>query len=195
MKKIFIALLTFVLMIIPIITFADTTSTLKQSSFKQNIVQLKDLPVMIENIKYTPNDSQVKKATYFVFDDKAKAEGVVYGFTNQNDLNVHLQNAVNERKKNIQNNTFVPQYIGWYSYFYQNANFGGLSFFRDYDQSQLFFYNDRISSMQAGSNHNWTVMYWDINYGGEQLWVQSHNELSYVGSHWNDEISSIRVID
>ncbi|PDZ75808.1 hypothetical protein, partial [Bacillus cereus] len=81
MKKIFITLLTFVLMIIPITAFADTTpiSTLKQLSSLQNTVQLKDLPVMIDGIKYAQNDSHVKKVTDFVFDDKAKSEGVVYG--------------------------------------------------------------------------------------------------------------------
>ncbi|HXM00453.1 MAG TPA: beta/gamma crystallin-related protein [Rhizomicrobium sp.] len=36
------------------------------------------------------------------------------------------------------------------------------------------------------------VVYWDIDYGGERF-VTDH-DVSYVGDHWNDKISSIKVI-
>ncbi|PEO63616.1 hypothetical protein [Bacillus toyonensis] len=198
MKKIFITLLTFVLMIIPITAFADTTpiSTLKQLSSLQNTVQLKDLPVMIDGIKYAQNDSHVKKVTDFVFDDKAKSEGVVYGFTNQKDLNTHLQRAVAERKKNAKSDIITPQNTFWNSFFYEHSDFMGLVLITDQDIRYLSIYNDTFSSVKAGSNHNWTVMYWDSNYGGGQAyWVQSGNDISYLGSTWNDKVSSIRFID
>jgi hypothetical protein len=36
------------------------------------------------------------------------------------------------------------------------------------------------------------VVYWDINFGGES-WRTNLN-YSYVGDHWNDQISSIIVV-
>ncbi|MBV8888061.1 MAG: peptidase inhibitor family I36 protein [Alphaproteobacteria bacterium] len=36
------------------------------------------------------------------------------------------------------------------------------------------------------------VVYWDINYGGES-WRTQH-DAQFVGQHWNDQISSIRVL-
>lgn len=111
LKKIVITLLTFVLAIIPITAFADTTSTSvsKQTPSTQIMVQLKDLPVMIDGVKYAQDDSHVKNVTQFVFDDAAKAEGVVYGFTNQDRLNAHLQSAVVERKRILRTIRLQPK--------------------------------------------------------------------------------------
>lgn len=176
-------------MVIPITAFAATTPT---STSKQSIVQLKDLPVMIDGVKYEQNDPHVKKVTQFVFDDAAKAEGVVYGFTNQNDLNAHLQSAVVEREKDTKSNTVTPQAVYYSSYFYEHSNFGGNSFGASGNISWVgSYWNDRISSLTAGYNHNWTVLCWDINYGGARFWVQSGINVSYVGSTWNDKASSI----
>jgi Beta/Gamma crystallin len=36
------------------------------------------------------------------------------------------------------------------------------------------------------------IVYWDANFGGEAR--TSSEEFPYVGDHWNDRISSIRVI-
>jgi hypothetical protein len=36
------------------------------------------------------------------------------------------------------------------------------------------------------------VVYWDANFRGESF--HTSGDLSYVGDHWNDQISSIRVI-
>jgi hypothetical protein len=36
------------------------------------------------------------------------------------------------------------------------------------------------------------IAYWDANFGGESL--HSEGDMSYVGQHWNDQISSIRVL-
>jgi hypothetical protein len=36
------------------------------------------------------------------------------------------------------------------------------------------------------------VVFWDINFGGESL--RTNLSSSYVGNHWNDEISSIIVV-
>jgi hypothetical protein len=36
------------------------------------------------------------------------------------------------------------------------------------------------------------VVYWDANFGGESM--RSQGDISYVGNHWNDQISSIRVL-
>ncbi|WP_242223416.1 peptidase inhibitor family I36 protein [Bacillus cereus group sp. BfR-BA-01380] len=189
MKKIVITLLTFVLMVIPITAFAATTPT---STSKQSIVELKDLPVIIDGVKYAQNDPHVKKVTQFVFDDAAKAEGVVYGFTNQNHLNAHLQSAVVEREKDTKSNTVTPQAVYHNSNFYENSNFGGNSFGASSNISWVgSYWNDRISSLTAGYNHNWTVLCWDINYGGARFWVQSGINVSYVGSTWNDRASSI----
>lgn len=192
MKKIIITLLTFVLTIIPITAFADTIPASKQTPSIQGVVQLKDLPIMIDGIKYAQDDSHVKKVTQFVFDDKAKAEGVVYGFTNQDHLNAHLQSAVVERKKDTGSNTVTSQAVYYKSYFYENSKFGGNSFGASSNISWVgSYWNDRISSLTAGYNHNWTVMCWNINYGGARFWVQSGINVSYVGSTWNDKASSI----
>ncbi|MGH1146176.1 peptidase inhibitor family I36 protein [Bacillus pseudomycoides] len=194
MKKIVITLLTFVLAIIPITAFADTTSTSvsKQTPSTQIMVQLKDLLVMIDGVKYAQDDSHVKNVTQFVFDDAAKAEGVVYGFTNQDRLNAHLQSAVVERKKDTKNNTITAQAVYYKSYFYQHSNYGGSYFGASSNISYVgSTWNDKISSLKAGYNHNWTVMCWDSNYRGARFWVQSGINVSYVGSTWNDKASSI----
>lgn len=194
MKKIVSALLIFVLMI-PITAFAATTPTSvsKQTPSTQNMVQLKDLPVMIDGVKYTQDDPHVKNVTQFVFDDSAKAKGVVYGFTSQDRLNAHLQGAVAERKNTIKSNTITTQAAVYYnSYFYEHAYYGGNSFGASSNISWVgSYWNDRISSLTAGYNHNWTVMCWDINYGGARFWVQSGINVNYVGSTWNDKASSI----
>ncbi|MBY0596304.1 peptidase inhibitor family I36 protein [Bacillus bingmayongensis] len=194
MKKIVVTLLAFVLAIIPITAFADTTSTSvsKQTLSTENMVQLKDLPVMIDGVKYAQDDSHVKNVTQFVFDDVAKAEGVVYGFTNQDRLNAHLQSAVVERKKDTKNNMITAQAVYYNSYFYEHSNYGGNSFGASGNISWVgSYWNDKISSLKAGYNHNWTVMCWDINYGGARFWVQSGINVNYVGSTWNDKASSI----
>jgi len=36
------------------------------------------------------------------------------------------------------------------------------------------------------------IVYWDANFAGQSLHTDA--DLSYVGDHWNDQISSIRVI-
>ena len=36
------------------------------------------------------------------------------------------------------------------------------------------------------------IVYWDANFRGESL--RSQGDMSYVGAHWNDQISSIRVL-
>jgi len=34
------------------------------------------------------------------------------------------------------------------------------------------------------------IVYWDANFGGQSL--RTDADLSYVGDHWNDQISSFR---
>jgi hypothetical protein len=36
------------------------------------------------------------------------------------------------------------------------------------------------------------IVYWDANFRGESL--HAEGDMSYVGQHWNDQISSIRVL-
>lgn len=147
---------------------------------------------MIDGVKYTQHDPHVKKVTDFVFDDTAKLKGVIYGFTSKNRLNTHLKSAAAARKNNIKSNTITPQAVYYNSYFYENAYYGGNSFGASSNISWVgSYWNDRISSLTAGYNHNWTVMCWDINYGGSRFWVQSGINVSYVGSTWNDKASSI----
>ncbi|MGG0240511.1 hypothetical protein [Bacillus rhizoplanae] len=168
------------------------TSVSKQTPSTQNMVQLKDLPVMIDGVKYSQDDPHVKNVTQFVFDDSSKANGVVYGFTNQDHLNAHLQSAVVEREKDTKSNTVTAQAVYYNSYFYEHSYFKGNSFGASSNIYRVgSYWNDKISSLKAGYNHNWTVMCWDIGYQGKRFWVQSGINVSYVGSTWNDEASSI----
>ncbi|NRD77859.1 peptidase inhibitor family I36 protein [Bacillus sp. BRMEA1] len=194
MKKIVMALLTFILVVIPISAFAATTpaSVSKQMSSTQSMVQLKGVPIMINGVKYTQADPHVKNVTDFVFDDSAKSKGVIYGFTSKNNLNAYLKSAVAARNKNMQNNAIAPRAVYYNSYFYQDINYGGNSFGASSNISWVgSYWNDKISSLTAGYNHNWTVLCWDINYGGSRFWVESGINVSYVGSTWNDQASSI----
>jgi hypothetical protein len=193
LKKIVVAILTFVLMVIPISAFAATTPTSvsKQTSSTQSMVQLKGLPVMIDGVKYSQDDPHVKNVTDFVLDDTAKSKGVIYGFTSKSSLNAHLQSAAATRN-NTKSNTISPQAVYYNSYFYQDINYGGNSFGASSNISWVgSYWNDKISSLTAGYNHNWTVLCWDINYGGSRFWVESGINVSYVGSTWNDKASSI----
>jgi hypothetical protein len=36
------------------------------------------------------------------------------------------------------------------------------------------------------------IVYWDANFRGESL--HTEGDMSFVGQHWNDQISSIRVL-
>jgi hypothetical protein len=47
-------------------------------------------------------------------------------------------------------------------------------------------------SAQAQGGGCDVIVYWDANFGGESL--RSQGDMSYVGNHWNDQISSIRVL-
>ena len=39
------------------------------------------------------------------------------------------------------------------------------------------------------------IMYWDAGYGGEQFPVLANQSFSYIGDHWNDNMSSIKVFE
>lgn len=52
--------------------------------------------------------------------------------------------------------------------------------------------NDEISSF-TDYNYCDTKFYWDANFGGEATaWLNGGSSPTNVGSHWNDEISSIK---
>jgi hypothetical protein len=187
----------------PTTTFAATSSqsqvqvsssqqTAQKSPDTTRTVQLQGVPVLINGVKYAQNDPHVEKVTQFVLDDAAKAQGVVFGYTSKDQANAQLKSAETLRAKSLVKNTITPQNSYYYSYFYEHATYGGNSFHADYNISWVgSYWNDRISSLLAGYNHAWTVLCWDINYGGAQFWVQSGLDVSYVGSTWNDKASSI----
>jgi Beta/Gamma crystallin len=48
---------------------------------------------------------------------------------------------------------------------------------------------DRATAQRRGCE---VIVYWDIDFGGEARRIT--HDLPYVGDHWNDQISSMRVI-
>lgn len=76
--------------------------------------------------------------------------------------------------------------------FFEHSSYGGSSFRvdRGYQASSLGGWNDRISSIECVSakarvyEHSW--------FGGD---VRNYYSTSYVGNLWNDQISSVRVLN
>lgn len=55
-------------------------------------------------------------------------------------------------------------------------------------------WNDVISSLVVATAASWATLYEHINFGGDQLWVESGLELGDLRDYgWNDRASSIRV--
>lgn len=194
LKKTAVALVTYALVGgVPMTAFASTTpATLPAPSpTAQSMVQLKNLPVLINGVKYAQDNPYVKKVTRFVYDAAAKKQGVILGYTNQSLFNAQLKSAATART-NMSSNLISPQSVTYDSYFYQNLNYGGNYFGAASDISWVgSSWNDQISSLKAGYNHTWTVLCWNVNYRGSQFWVESGINVSYVGSTWNDQASSI----
>ena len=147
------------------------------------------LPVLIDGVKYASNDSAVKNAKYFVYDEAAKAKGDIYGYTSkeQNQFKAELKSA-----NTVRANTIQPNYT-YSSYFYRDINYRG-GYFSAYNSISWVgsYWNDNISSVVAGTNHNWTVLCWNINYGGSAFWIEGGLAVSSLVPYgWNDETSSV----
>ena len=79
---------------------------------------------------------------------------------------------------------------------YQDINYGGNAVslpVGDYNMNDLIsrgFKNDDMSSIKVADGYQ-AIIYWDINFGGASKTITSNT--SWIGSDWNDQMTSIKV--
>jgi hypothetical protein len=165
------------------------------------------LPIVVDGVRYAPEDISHFNGVVlrYVLDDRDKSEGVMYAFTTVKGLTTYLKDQwgwqpASAVTAGAADTAVQPANDSYWTVFYDDAYYAGSTLLTAPgavipDLGAISpAWNDRISSVQVSTGAAWATLYADINYGGDQLWMQRGTQWPWLASNgWDNRASSIKV--
>jgi len=160
------------------------------------------LPVVVDGVRYAPEDISRFNGVVlrYVLDEQGKSEGVIYAFTTVEGLTTYLKDRWGWQPASAGAAVVQPASDSYWTVFYDDPLYAGSTLSAAPGALIPILgnispgWNDRISSVKVTTGAAWATLYADINYGGDQLWMQRGTEwLWLVQNGWDNRASSIKV--
>jgi hypothetical protein len=168
------------------------------------------VPIRVGKTLYYPEDVDHFNGTplYFYCDESTLEENILLAFTSLTDIRQTLKERNeldHDFEKKIGSNSVVLYHNvgGEPAWFYEHPNFGGNSLRLDYrhalpnlNEQTLYgwwiwriSWNEQISSLRTGTSP--LICYENVYFGGQRYFVGRNTSIPWLGTLWNDKISSV----
>ena len=161
-----------------------------------------EIPINVDGVLYAPEEiSRFNgQVLFYVLDQHTEREGVMVAFTSEKGLMEYLKEQWSWEPGSGAGGGVQLDSDSYWTVFYSDAYYAGSTIISAPGAAISNLgnispgWNDRISSVSVSTGAAWATLYVDINYGGDQLWMQRGTEWGWLlFNGWDDRASSLKV--